>query len=67
MLPNDREGSLTQLASLNRKLKCQNLTSACEEIIEEQREEGMVEQADGPCVGEFGNSTYRTSRLYELQ
>ena len=32
--------------------KGQNLTSAYEEIIEEQTEAGMVEKADGPCVGD---------------
>ena len=52
VLPNNREGSLRRLASLNRKLKRQNLTSAYEEIIEEQREADMVEKADGPCVGD---------------
>ena len=52
VLPNNREGSLRRLASLNRKLKRQNLTSAYEEIIEEQREAGMVEKADGHCVGD---------------
>ena len=66
VLPNNREGRLTGLASLNRKLKRQNLTSAYEEIIEEQREAGMVEKADG-LVLVIGNSTYRTSRLCELQ
>jgi len=50
VLPNNREGSLTRLTSLNRKLKRQNLTSAYEEIIEEQREAGTVGKADGPCV-----------------
>ena len=52
VLPNNREGSLTRLASSNTKLKRQNLTCANEEIIEEQREAGMVEKADGPCVGD---------------
>ena len=51
VLPNNREGSLRRLASLNRKLKRQNLTTAYEEIIEEQRQAGVVEKADGPCVG----------------
>ena len=40
---------MTRLVSLNRKLKHQNLTSAYEEIIEEQKEAGVVEKADGPC------------------
>ena len=66
MLPNNREGSLRRLASLNRKLKRQDLTSAYKEIIEEQREAGVVEKADGPCVGDW-NSSYRTNWLYELQ
>ena len=52
VLPNNREGSLRRLASLNRKLKRQNLTSAYEEIIEEQREADMVEKADRPCIGD---------------
>ena len=52
LLPNKREGSLRRLASLNRKLKRQNLTSAYEEIIEQQREAGMVEKGDRPCVGD---------------
>ena len=51
VLPNNKEGSLRRLASLNRKLKRQNLTPAYEEIIEEQRGAGVVEKADGPCVG----------------
>ena len=51
VLPNNREGSLRRLASLNRKLKRQNLTTAYEEINEEQRQAGVVEKADGPCVG----------------
>ena len=51
VLPSNSEGSLTRLTSLNRKLKHQNLTSAYEEIIEEQREAGTVEKADRPCLG----------------
>ena len=51
VLPNNKDGSLRRLASLNRKLKRQNLTPAYEEIIEEQRGAGVVEKADGPYVG----------------
>ena len=46
LLPSNREGSLRRTAILNRKLTCQNLTSAYQEIILEQREAGMVEKGD---------------------
>lgn len=46
MLPNNKDGSLQQLASLNKKLECQELTNQCAEIIEDQKKEGVVERAD---------------------
>ena len=51
MLPYNREGSLRRLSRLHRKLERQNLTPAYEEIIEEQRHAGVMERAEGPCVG----------------
>lgn len=46
MLPNNKDGSLRRLASLNKKLERQELTNQCAEIIEDQKKEGVVERAD---------------------
>ena len=51
VLPNNKEGSLRRLGSLNKRLERQNLTSEYEEIIEDQKKAGVVERADEPCVG----------------
>ena len=41
MLPNNKEGSLRRLNSLNKR----------QEIIEDQRKAGVVERAEEPCAG----------------
>lgn len=51
VLPNNKEGSLRRLNSLNKRLERQNLTSEYEEIIEDQKKASVVERADEPCVG----------------
>ena len=51
VLPNNNEGSLRRLKSLNKRLERQNLTSEYAEIIEDQKKAGVVERAEGPCVG----------------
>ena len=40
MLPNNKEGSLRRLATLNKKLECQELTHEYTAIIEEQKKAG---------------------------
>lgn len=51
VLPNNEEGSLRRLRSLNRRLERQNLTSEYAEIIEDQKKAGVVERAEEPRVG----------------
>jgi hypothetical protein len=50
-LPNNKNGSLRRLQSLSRKLESQHLTTQYNDIIDEQRETGVVEPADQPAVG----------------
>lgn len=50
VLPNNKDGSLRRLASLNKKLERQKLTSQYGEIIEEQKKEGVVERAEESSV-----------------
>jgi hypothetical protein len=50
-LPNNRNGSLRRLRSLTRKLESQHLATQYKEIIDEQREVGIVEPADQPAIG----------------
>ena len=54
-LPNNKAGSLARLGNLIRKLKRNpELFDECEKIIEEQKEEGIIETApDEPCGREF--------------
>lgn len=50
-LPNNKNGSLRRLQSLSRKLESQHLTTQYNDIIDEQRETGVVEPADQSAVG----------------
>ena len=50
VLPNNKDGSLRRLASLNKKLERQELTSQYGEIIEDQKKEGVVERAEESSV-----------------
>ena len=65
VLPNNKEGSLRRLGSLNKRLERQNLTSEYEEIILKIRRKRALsrEQMSRAWVDE--NSTYRTNRLCE--
>ncbi|XP_068681587.1 uncharacterized protein [Montipora foliosa] len=51
VLPNNKEGSLKRLASLNKKLERQLLTSEYAAIVEEQKETGVVEKAEESRAG----------------
>lgn len=46
VLPNNREGSLRRLGSLNKKLGHQNLTCEYTEVIEDQKKVGVVKRAN---------------------
>ena len=50
VLPNNRDGGLRRLASLNKKLERQESTNQYAEIIEDQKKEGVVERADESSV-----------------
>ena len=50
-LPNYKAGSLRRLASLRNKLQRTGMDEAYSEIIEQQKNEGIVERADGPPLG----------------
>ena len=50
-MPNNKSGSLRRLASLTKKLERLELAAKYSEIIEEQRAEGIIENADQPIVG----------------
>ena len=50
VLPNNKEGSLRRLATLNKKLERQELTHEYTAIIEEQKKAGIVEKAEQPSL-----------------
>jgi hypothetical protein len=50
-LPNNEKGSLRRLNNLTSKLKRDELSEPYAEIIKIQKEEGIVEEANGPPVG----------------
>ena len=53
-LPNNKQGSQRRLQSLLRKLKRTNNTEKYDEVIQEQLQQGVVEQAPvNPCGREF--------------
>ena len=43
-LPSNKDGSLRRLSSLNKKLERQGLTAEYDEIIQDQKEQGIVEE-----------------------
>ena len=47
-LPDNRAGSLQRLANLSKKLDRQQLTEKYDQIVEEQKAEGIVESAEDP-------------------
>ena len=51
LIPTNKQGSLRRLENLQRKLKRQEIEEEYGKIIEEQKEEGVVEAADGEAQG----------------
>ena len=51
-LPSNKKGSLQRLNSLTRKLSCDGITAKYNQIIEEQKNQGVIELALGPPVGQ---------------
>lgn len=63
VLPNNKEGSLCWLGSLNKRVGHQNLTCEYGEVIEDQKKVGVVQRADEPVVQATTEYTYTITSI----